>query len=63
MDDAFSTFFIVFVLALYSVITLVFVAGAIRKWIWRPIAARIWASRSEGSYHRIKSTHHEGSPS
>ena len=63
MEDTLARLFVVFILAVYSGITLVFMIAGIRKWIWRPIAARIWASRSEGSYRRIKSAHHEESAS
>ena len=63
MEDILARSFVVFVLVFYAVITLVFVIGAIRKWIWRPIAAKLFADRPEKGYQRIKSTRHEGSPS
>lgn len=63
MQDILATSFVVFVLAFYSIIALVFVIGAIRKWIWRPIAKKISARHPDKSYHRFKSTSHEGSPS
>jgi hypothetical protein len=63
MQDILARSFVVFVLAFYAIITLVIVAGAIRKWIWRPIAAKFSADEPERGYRRIKSTRHEGSPS
>jgi hypothetical protein len=63
MQDVLARSFIVFVLAFYAIITLVLVIGAIRKWIWRPIAAKFSADQPERGYQKIKSTGHEGSPS
>jgi hypothetical protein len=63
MQDILARSFAVFVLAFYAIIALVFVIGAIRKWIWRPITAKIFARRPEKNYRGIKSTRHEGSPS
>ncbi|HXH49398.1 MAG TPA: hypothetical protein VNM47_08635 [Terriglobia bacterium] len=63
MDDVLSRFFVVFVLLFYAIITVVFVIAAIRKWIWRPIAAKFFAHQPERGYRKIKSTGHEGSPS
>jgi hypothetical protein len=63
MQDILARFFVVFVLAFYAIITLVFVIAAFRKWIWRPITAKIFAGRPQESYRGIKSTRHEGSPS
>lgn len=63
MQDILARSFIVFVLVLYTGITLVFLIGAFRKWVWRPIAAKLFPRRAEKGYRRIKSTTHEGSPS
>lgn len=63
MQDVLARSFVVFVLAFYAIITLVFMIGAIRKWIWYPMAAKFFADRPGKNFHRIKSTRHEGSPS
>lgn len=63
MQDVLARFFVVFVLVFYAIITLVFLIGAVRKWIWRPITAKLSARNSQEGYQRIKSTRHEGSPS
>lgn len=63
MQDILARSFIVFVLALYAGITLVFVMAAFRKWVWRPIAGKLSPRQAGKSYHRIKSTTREGSPS
>jgi hypothetical protein len=62
MQDILARSFVVFVLVFYAIITLVFVIAAFRKWVWRPISAKIFAGRPEKSYRGIKSTRHEGSP-
>jgi hypothetical protein len=61
MQDILARSFVVFLLALYAGIALVFVIAGIRKWIWRPIAERISPSRGGKSYRRIKSTSREES--
>jgi hypothetical protein len=65
MQEMIASFFIIFVLALYAGISLVFVIGGIRKWIWRPIAGKSSAVHPERSYNSIKPTsqEQEGSPS
>lgn len=63
MQDMVASIFILFVLALYAGISLVFVIAGIRKWVWSPIAKKILPKRSENNYRGIKSTHREGSPS
>jgi hypothetical protein len=63
MQDVLARSFVVFVLAFYAIITLVLVIGAIRRWIWQPIAAKFSADQRERAYRKIKSTGHEGSPS
>ena len=62
MQDILARSFIFFVLALYAGIALVFLIAGFRKWVWRPIAGKLFPRRAEESYHRIKSTTHEGSP-
>ena len=59
MQDILARSFVVFLLALYAGIALVFVIAGIRKWIWRPIAERISPSRGDKNYRRIKSTSRE----
>ena len=59
MEDTLARLFVVFILAVYSGITLVFMIAGIRKWIWRPIAERISPSRGDKNYRRIKSTSRE----
>jgi len=63
MQDMVASIFILFVLALYAGISLVFIIAGIRKWIWRPIATKISPSHSESDYRRVKSTRQEESPS
>lgn len=64
MQEMIASVFIIFVLALYTGISLVFVIAGIRKWIWRPIAGRPSAVLPE-SYSSIKPTgqEQEGIPS
>lgn len=62
-QDIVARVFILLVLVLYTGISLVFVAAGIRKWVWRPIAGKLSARRTDRGYRTIKSTSHEGSPS
>lgn len=63
MEDILARLFVAFILVVYTCITLMFVIGAVRKWIWGPIASKVSAYYPERNYHRIKSTTQEGSPS
>lgn len=54
MQEMIASTFIIFVLALYAVISFVFVVAGIRKWIWRPIAGKASAGNPERSYKSIK---------
>jgi hypothetical protein len=63
MQDILARSFIVFILALYAGVALVFVIAGFRKWVWRPIAGRLSPRQAEESYRRIKSTTREESPS
>jgi hypothetical protein len=59
MQEMIARVFIIFVLALYAGICLVFVIAGIRKWIWRPIAGKSSAAHPERSYNTIKPTRQE----
>ncbi len=63
MQDIFADAFIIFLLVLYTAISLVFIVTAIRKWIWQPTAGKFAAQHNERDYRGIKSTSHEESPS
>ena len=63
MQDFLARAFIIFVLVMYAAISLVFVVGAIRKWIWRPIFGKLSARRPEKKFQRIKSASREESSS
>ena len=65
IQDIVARIFIIFLLALYTGIALVFVLAGIRKWVWCPLAGKIAAGCPDTSYSRIKRTgqEQEGSPS
>lgn len=63
MHDMASSIFILFVLALYSGIALVFIIAGIQKWIWRPMAKKISRQHAESRFGRVRSTRQEESPS
>ena len=65
MQDMIASVFIIFVLALYAGISLVFLIAGIRKWVSRPIAGKPSAGHPEKSYNSINPTsqEQEGSPS
>lgn len=63
MQDIVASIFILFVLALYTGIALVFIVAGIRKWVWGPMAKKISPERSGSSYGGVRSTRQEESPS
>ena len=54
MQDFLAISFIVFMLALYAGITLIFIFVGIRNWIWRPVTAKFRRGQPENRYSRIR---------
>lgn len=63
MQDFLALSFVVFMLALYAGITLVFVYAGIRNWIRRPSIGKSRRQHLENSYSRIRSASREESVS